>query len=98
MRARIYAAIVARPIRFPDELEICIVPLNKVDGTTLGVTCTMDTIRTWEWICSQYPLTQKGEERLRGGESVEVFRGSVATGFPDGTKFPDGSEVEILDA
>ena len=97
MRARTYGAIVARPISFPDELEICIVPLSKSEGTTLGVSCTMDTLRSWDWICSQYPLTEEGEERIKSGEAVEVFRGTVETGFPAGTEFPKGSDVELLE-
>jgi hypothetical protein len=97
MRARIYGAIVARPISFPDEMEICIVPLSKNDGTTLGVSCIMDERQSWDWICNQYPLTQEEEERIKGGEAIEVFRGTVETGFPDGTKFPEGSDVEIVE-
>jgi hypothetical protein len=38
----------------------------------------------------------EGEERIKSGEAVEVFRGTVETGFPDGTEFPEGSDVEIL--
>jgi hypothetical protein len=97
MRVRIYGAIVAKPIKFPDELEMRILPLHKDGGISLGVSYTMDEIRTWDWVRNRYPLTQEGEERIKGGEAIEVFRGSVVTGCPDGTEFPVGSDVTILD-
>lgn len=98
MRARIHGAIVVRPIKFPDDLDLRLFPLRIADGTQIAEeTWPMEEHRSWDWVKKQYRVTSDAEPRIKPGESITVFVGTIIANFPQGTEFPEGSEVEILD-
>jgi hypothetical protein len=95
MRARIYAAIVAKPIKFPEDLEIRIFPLRRDDDTSLGVSYSMEEHHSWDWVRNQYQVNSEAEPRVKAGESIAVSTGFVTMNFPRGTEFPPGSDVML---
>jgi hypothetical protein len=79
MRVRIYGAIVARPISFPEDLEIRVFPLRRDDGASFGGSYPMDEHHPWDWVRNQYPVTAEADPRIRADESVSVMRTMTAT-------------------
>jgi hypothetical protein len=97
MRAKIYGALVAKPIRFPGEIQMLIFPLRSEDQSHIGAgSWPSDEREPWEAIKRRYPVNEETEQRIRSGENVSVFVGSITFNPPDGTVFPDGCEVEVL--
>jgi hypothetical protein len=97
-RARVYGALVAKPITFPDDLEIRLFPARSYDDSQIGKGCfVFEDHRSWDWVQEHYPVNSEDEARIKTGEQIQVFRGPVTTGFPDGIEFPVGSEVTILE-
>jgi hypothetical protein len=44
-----------------------------------------------------HPVNSEGEAHIKAGEAIQVFTGDVTTGFPAGVKFPEGSDVTIIE-
>lgn len=97
MRVRIYGAIVVKPIRFPDQLQILIYPLRREDDTRIAGCFPMEEPRSWDWVKNQYPVNPEAEEHIRAGEATQVFGGFLVSEFVDGSEFPAESDVTILD-
>jgi hypothetical protein len=97
MRARIFGALVAKPINFPDDLEIRLFPVRRHDESQIGGSYPFEDHHSWDWVQRRYPVNSEGEARIKAGESIQVFRGDVTTGFPEGSEFPAGSDVTILE-
>ena len=97
MRARIYGALVAKPLSFPDQIQMLVFPLRSADQSHIGEgSWPSDDRETWEAIKRRYPVNNETERRIKSGENVSVFIGYITFKPPDGTVFPDGCEVEIL--
>jgi hypothetical protein len=96
MHGRIFSALVAKPIAFPDDLQFFIVPLRH-DGTKIGPSYTMQHHDSWEWVQRRYPVNSEDEAHIKAGESIRVFTGTLSAEFPDGFEFPQGSTVEIFE-
>jgi hypothetical protein len=97
MKVRMYGAIVARPLHFPDDLEMRIFPVRSSDGTQIaGGSWPSEERQTWEWVKRRYSVTDDAEEHMKAGENVSVFVGPVVFYPPDGTVFPEGCEYEVL--
>jgi hypothetical protein len=98
MHARIFGALVAKPISFPDDLEISVFPLRRHDESQIGRgSFIFEDHRSWDWVQRHYPVNSEDETHIKAGNSISVFRGDVTTGFPDGTQFPEESDVTILE-
>jgi hypothetical protein len=97
MRASVYGALVAKPINFPDDLAFFLFPLRRHYETPTGGSYAFEDHHSWDWVQNRYAVNSEDEARIKAGESIQVFRGVVTTGFPDGTEFPDGSDVTILE-
>jgi hypothetical protein len=92
-----YGAIVAKPLHFPDDLEMRIFPVRSSDGTQIAEgSWPSDEHQTWEWVKSRYSIRDEADEHIRAGENVSVYVGPVVFYPPDGTVFPEGCEVEVL--
>ena len=97
MKVRMYGAIVAKPLHFPDDLEMRIFPVRSSNGKQIAEgSWPSDEHQTWEWVKSRYSVRDEAEEHIRAGENVSVYVGPVIFYPPDGTVFPDGCEVEVL--
>jgi hypothetical protein len=93
-----YGAIVAKPISFPDEIQVLIFPLRSTDQSHIGTgSWPSDERESWDAIKRRYPVNGETEQRIKAGENVSVFVGSITFNPPDGTVFPDGCEYERLD-
>ena len=93
-----YGAIVAKPISFPNEIQLLIFPLRSTDQSHIGTgSWPSDDREPWEAIKRRYPVNEEAEQRLRAGENVLVFVGSISFNPPDGEiVFPEGCEAEVL--
>jgi hypothetical protein len=98
MHARICAGLVIHPLRFPEELEILIFPLDRESDRLLGGSFPMIQHHTLDWARVQYPLGGEDENQLRAGRRVNVFTGYVVAEFPDEIVFPKGAAVERMDS
>lgn len=95
MRVQIYAGLVVKARRFPDELEVRIFPLRR-DGKDLGVSYPMLPLRSWEWIKKAHPMSKEQEQALRAGESVNLLEGNIVADFTDGTQFPGDATYQFV--
>jgi hypothetical protein len=96
MRAEIYGAIVVKPIKFPDDLQILIYPLRRQDDARVDGCFVMKEHRGLDWVRNQYPVNSEKEECLKSGDAVQVFGGIVVTDLADGIELPSGSDIKIL--
>ena len=96
MRVQIYAGLVVKALRFPDELEVRIFPLRRSDGKDLGVSYPMLPLRSWEWMKKAHPMSKEQELALRAGESVNLLEGNILAEFADGTQFPGDTIYEFV--
>jgi hypothetical protein len=97
MHARMFGALVARPMKFPGDLEIRLYPLHRHDESEIGGSYPYSDRQSWDWVQKKYAINSEGKERLKAGESIPLYRGMVTTNFPEGTVFPEGSAVEIVE-
>lgn len=98
MKVRMYGAVVAKPIHFPDDLEMRIFPVRSSDGSQIGEgSWPSDEHQSWEWVKNRYAVTDGAEKHIKAGENVSIFVGSIRFSPPEGTVFPDGCEVEVLE-
>ena len=98
MRASVYGALVAKPIPFPDDLEIRLFPVRSHDDSQIGKACfVLADHRSWDWVQEHYAVNSEAEPRITAGEPISVFVGPIITNFPKGTEFPEGSEFKILE-
>jgi hypothetical protein len=98
MRASVYCALVAKPVKFPDDLAFFLFPLQRRNESKIGGFYPLEDHQSWNWVQNRYAVNSEDEAHIKAGESIQVFRGMVTTGFPDGTKFPDGSDVTIVES
>ena len=96
MRVQIYAGLVVKPVKFPDELEVRIFPLQRSDGRALGGSFPMLPMRSWDWIKKIHPISEEQERSLQAGQGINLIEGNIVADFAYGTKFPDGATYEIL--
>lgn len=96
MRVQIYAGLVVKPVKFPDELEVRIFPLRRSDGKALGSSFPMLPMRSWDWIKKTHPISEDQERSLRAGQGINLLEGNIVADFANGTQFPDGATYEIL--
>ncbi|HEY6846127.1 MAG TPA: hypothetical protein VI320_07925 [Terracidiphilus sp.] len=96
MRVQIYAGLIVKPVKFPDELEVRIFPLSRSDGKALGGSFPMLPMRTWDWMKKMHPISEEQERSLRAGQDINLLEGSIVADFAYGTQFPDDATYEIL--
>jgi hypothetical protein len=98
MRASVYGALVAKPITFPDDLEIHLYPVRSRDDSQIGEgSFVFEDHRSWDWVQAHYPLNSEAEPHIKAGERLSVRVGWIDANFPKGTEFPEGSEFKILE-
>jgi hypothetical protein len=98
MRASVFGALVAKPIAFPDDLEIRLYPLRRHDESQIGPSYTYEEHRTWDEVLRHYPLNrQEAEPHIKAGEPIRIDTGPQVATFPKGMELPEGSEFEILE-
>jgi hypothetical protein len=98
MRASVYGALVAKPIAFPDDLEIRLFPVRSHDDSQIGKGCfVFEDHRSWDWVQENYSVNSKLDAHIEAGEPVSIRVGWTTTNFPKGTEFPEGSEFKILE-
>jgi hypothetical protein len=97
MRASVFAVLVAKPIAFPDDLEIHLFPVRSRDNSQVGGSFLFEDHRSWDWVLKNHPVNSEAEPRIKAGESVSVRAGWIVANFPKGIEFPEGSEFEILE-
>jgi hypothetical protein len=98
MRASVYGALVAKPIAFPNDLEIRLFPVRSHDDSQIGKACfVFEDHRSWDWLRECYPMNSEAEPHIKAGEPISVRIGWITTNFPKGTEFPEGSEFKILE-
>ncbi len=90
MEKIVYSMTVLNPIRFPDEIEIQIHPLDpKTDQRTGGEIFICEERRSWEWIRSSYPISTPSyfdevEGYLKQGLRANLVRGDHPVTVADG--------------
>lgn len=98
MKVRLHGAIVAKPLHFPDDLEMRIFPVRSSDGAQIADgSWASEERQTWEWVKRNYSVRNDAEEHIKAGENVCIFVGPVVFNPPDGTVFPEGCEYQILE-
>jgi hypothetical protein len=97
MHARVYGALVAKPIAFPNDLEIRLFPHRSRDDSRIGGFHAYEDHRSWDWVRDRYPMNSDKEARIRAGECIRLHLGWIEDDFPEGTKFTEESEFEILE-
>jgi hypothetical protein len=97
MRVQIYAGLIAKALKFPDELEIRIFPLRRSDGKPLGGSFPMLPLRSLDWLKKAHPLSEEQERDLQAGESINLLEGNIVAEFADDTQFPEGATYELVE-
>jgi hypothetical protein len=93
MRARVHGALVAKPITFPDDLEIHLFPVRSHDDSQIGPSYSYAEHRSWDEVLTHYPLNrQEAEPHIKAGEPIRIFTGHHVATFPKGMELPEGSE------
>jgi hypothetical protein len=97
MRASVYGALVAKPIAFPDDLEIHLFPVRKRDDSQIGGSFLFEDHQSWDWVRRNHPVNSEAEPHIKAGQPISVRIGWIVADFPKGTEFPEGSAFEILE-
>lgn len=96
MRVQIYAGLVAKAVKFPDEIEIRIFPLRRGDGKPVGGSFPMEPLRSLAWLEKVHQISEEQVRQLEAGEGINLLEGNIVAEFADDTRFPEGASYVIV--
>jgi hypothetical protein len=103
MNVNIFGALVAEPIKFPDELEIRVFPLRTSDESSIslpsGKLLFLSAVehQSWDWVQNAFNINSEGKAELEAGKGIQLRVGWINTSVPKGFEFPDGMEYKVLE-